>query len=88
MASTFGDLQKKSFVEEMTTLFYDREGDVLYITVGEAQAAVSRELDDDVLVRVNPDTGRVVGMTVLNFVSRFSDLANEHPLPVHMALSV
>ncbi len=74
--------------EEMTSLFYDREADVLYITIGEPQVAISRELENDVLVRVQPDTGKIVGMTVLNFVSRFSTLKNEQPLPVHMALSV
>jgi uncharacterized protein YuzE len=75
-------------MEEMTTLFYDREGDVLYITIGEPRPAISRELDNDVLLRVEPNTGKIVGMTVLNFASRFSDLEKEHPLPVHMALSV
>jgi len=75
-------------MEEMTTLFYDREGDVLYITIGEPQVAISQELEDDVLLRVQPETGRIVGMTVLNFTSRFSNLEAEHPLQVHMALSV
>lgn len=74
--------------EEMTSLFYDREADVLYITIGEPQVAISRELENDVLVRVQPDTGKIVGMTVLNFVSRFSTLKQEHPLPIHMALSI
>ncbi len=75
-------------MEEMTTLFYDREGDVLYITIGEPQVAISRELENDVLLRVHPETGKVVGMTVLNFVSRFSNQKQQQPLPVHMALSV
>lgn len=74
--------------EGITTLFYDREGDVLYITIGEPQAAISREMENDVLLRVQPETGKIVGMTVLNFASRFSNLQKEHPLPVHMALSI
>ena len=75
-------------MEEVTTMFYDKEGDVLYITIGKPQVAISRELENDVLLRVHPETGKVVGMTVLNFVSRFSNLKREQPLPVHMALSV
>ena len=75
-------------MDEVTTFFYDKEGDVLYITIGEPQVAVSRELDNDVLVRQEPQTGKIVGMTVLNFASRFSDLEKEQKLPVHMALTI
>lgn len=71
---------------KMTTMFYDREADVLYITVGEPQEAVSREMGNDVLLRVHPKTGKIVGLTVLNFVSRFSNLNQEQALPVKMEL--
>ncbi|TAH48862.1 MAG: DUF2283 domain-containing protein [Chloroflexota bacterium] len=70
----------------MTTIFYGREGDVLCITIGEPQAAISQEHENDVLLRVHPETGKIVGMTMLNFMSRFSNLAKEQPLPVHMEL--
>ncbi len=73
---------------EMTTLFYDKEGDVLYLTIGEPQEAVSREMGNDVLVRVHPETGKIIGMTILNFASRFSNMEQEQPLPVRMELSV
>ncbi len=73
---------------EVTTLFYDKEGDVLYLTIGEPQVAISREMGDDVLLRVHPETGKIVGMTILNFASRFSDLNREQPLPVQMELRV
>ena len=73
---------------EMTTIFYDKEGDVLYLTIGEPQEAVSREMGNDILLRVHPETGKILGLTVLNFVSRFSNLAHEQPLPVQMKLSV
>ncbi len=73
---------------EMTTLFYDKEGDVLYLTICEPQEAVSREMGNDVLVRVHPETGKIIGMTILNFASRFSNMKQEQPLPVRMELSV
>ncbi len=73
---------------EVTTIFYDREGDVLYLTIGDPTEAVSREMGDDVLVRVQPETEKIVGLTILNFASRFSNLAQEQPLPVKMELHV
>jgi len=68
---------------EITNLFYDREGDVLYLSVGEPQEAISKEIGEDILLRINPTTGKVVGITVLNFVSRFSDLDKQQELPVY-----
>ena len=67
---------------EMTTMFYDREADVLYLTLGQPQEAISREMGDDVLLRVHPQTGEVVGLTVLNFASRFGDSHKAQSLPV------
>jgi uncharacterized protein YuzE len=54
----------------MMQLAYDREADVLYLSVGEPRTAVSREVGDDVLLRVDPQTGEVVGLTVLNLSVR------------------
>jgi len=68
---------------KMTNLFYDREGDVLYLSIGEPQEAISKEIGDDILLRVHPSTGEVVGITVLNFASRFSDLAHPQTLPLY-----
>lgn len=73
-------------MEKMTTIFYDRESDVMYLTIGKPQEAISRELGNDILLRVLPETGEVVGLTVLNFVTRFSNLAKEQTLPVQMEL--
>lgn len=73
---------------KVTIIFYDSEADVLYLTMGEPQEAISREIGNDVLLRVLPISGEVVGLTMLNFVSRFSNIAREQPLPVQMELSV
>lgn len=53
-------------------IFYDDEGDVLYLSVGDPRPAVSEEPGDDVLLRHDVETGEVVGLTVLNFSARFS----------------
>ncbi len=71
---------------EMTNIFYDKEGDVLYLSVGEPREAISEEMDNDVLLRVDPATGDVVGLTILNLASRFSELARPQPLPVSLNL--
>ena len=51
-------------------LAYDREADVLYLSVGEPRPAISREIGDNVLLRVDSDSGAVVGLTVLNLSTR------------------
>lgn len=73
-------------MDKMMQLFYDKEGDVLYLSVGDPRPALSEEVGDDVLVRVDRETGEVVGLTVLNFSTRFSSLKSPHILPVEIAL--
>ncbi|RPJ01202.1 MAG: DUF2283 domain-containing protein [Chloroflexi bacterium] len=71
---------------KMTQVFYDTEGDVLYLSIGEPRPAVSQELGDDVLLRVDPETGDIVGLTVLNLSSRFGSVQLPQSLPVEMDL--
>jgi uncharacterized protein YuzE len=56
--------------EHLMQLAYDQEADVLYLSVGEARPAISREIGDDVILRVDAETGAVVGMTILNLSTR------------------
>jgi uncharacterized protein YuzE len=63
-------------------LTYDREADVLYISIGAPRRAVSREIGDDVLLRVDPDTGKIVGLTVLNLSTR----EDQEKLPLTLEL--
>ena len=67
---------------DMMQLSYDQDADVLYITIGTPRRAVSREIGDDVLLRVDPDTQEVVGLTVLNLSTRGS----LDTLPLHIDL--
>lgn len=69
-------------MDKMTQLFYDKVGDVLYLSVGEPRSAISREIGDDVLLRVDLDTEEVGGVTILNLSSRFSSLDNPQSLPL------
>ncbi|MDY6774095.1 MAG: DUF2283 domain-containing protein [Candidatus Nanohaloarchaea archaeon] len=47
------------------SMSYDEEGDVLYICFSDEEA-VGSHLNDNVLVRENPETGEVVGITVMH----------------------
>ncbi len=50
---------------------YDREADILYIdTVPPYALQESEELDDDVIARMNPDTGDIENLEVLFFSTR------------------
>jgi uncharacterized protein YuzE len=53
------------------SFFFDEEGDVLDITIGEPRKAVAKELKNDVAVRVDPKSGEIVGIVILNFMKRF-----------------
>ena len=44
---------------------YDENADVLYLTFDKAEPAICFEKNIPVLVRYNPDTNRVSGITIL-----------------------
>lgn len=73
-------------MDKVTQLFYDAEGDVLYLSIGEPRPAILQEVGDDVLLRIDPDTGEIVGLTVLNLSSRFGSAQLPQSLPVEMDL--
>jgi uncharacterized protein YuzE len=68
----------------MTQLYYDREGDVLYLTFGEPRPAVSEEVEEDVLVRVDSTSGEVVGLTILNLSARFGSIDAPQTIPLNL----
>lgn len=51
-------------------IHYDREGDMLEIRVGEPTASYMEEIGDDMLKRIDEKTGKVLGITILNFTKR------------------
>lgn len=48
------------------TCDYDENVDVLYLTFDDAEPAICYEKEIPVLVRYNPGTDRVSGITILN----------------------
>lgn len=53
---------------------YDRDADVLYVSVGSPRAASTEELDFGVLLRRDTATGEIVGVTVLDYAEHFRRL--------------
>ena len=51
---------------------YDREGDVLDISIGDPREAISNEIEDDVFVRIDPVSREVIGFSILNFQKKIN----------------
>ena len=64
-------------VQQELTISYDPKADVLYCSFGLPQEAISEETDDGVIVRKHPDTGEIVGSTVVDFSRRFQERPGE-----------
>lgn len=62
--------------------FFDKDGDVLDIAIGEPKGAISKEIGSDILMRIDPKTKEIVGFTILNFEKRFEHLNKSETLPI------
>jgi uncharacterized protein YuzE len=51
---------------------YDREADVAYLSFGNPRNSITEELDEHVLVRRDPKTREITGLTITNFNEYFS----------------
>lgn len=69
-------------MEKELILSYDKLGDILDIHIGKPKPAISREIEDDFFVRLDPKTGKVVGFSILNFTAWFKDSKGSKSLPI------
>lgn len=68
--------------------YYDTEADVLYFSEGRPSSRVkTRETSDDVVLRLHPRSGKVVGFTILNFARRLRRKHSAVRLPVGVELT-
>ena len=51
---------------------YDKKRDVLYVSIGEPQEAISTEIEDGIFLNRNPKTKKIVGFTIINFQKKFT----------------
>lgn len=75
---------------EKVEVSYDRESDVLYLSIGKPRPAVTRGETNGLLVRADPQTHQVVGLTVLDYEKKFRQLDDiswieKHSLPDEIA---
>ncbi len=52
---------------------YDREADVLYLSVGSPRPAVGVDVGEGLVVRYDETTGEIVGLTVTDLMGRLSE---------------
>jgi len=52
---------------------YDREADVVYMSFGKPRKAISEEIDPYVIIRRDPETKEIVGITITNFIKYFEE---------------
>ncbi len=63
---------------------YDRQADVLYLSVEKPQRAKTIEMEDDFILRMHPKTRAVIGITIIDFSKHFPQLKPTHfKLPVN-----
>jgi len=70
---------------------YHRKEDILYVTLGGSDSALCIEQGNGFLVRIDPESGEVVGFTVIDFSLRAAErvavpVYAEFALPQEVAL--
>jgi uncharacterized protein YuzE len=56
---------------------YDKEADVLYISFGQPQKAEGIDIGNGIIVRVLPETDKVVGLTIIKPFELSKRIKNE-----------
>ena len=66
-----GEERGGSVEKNQIVMSYDREADVVYTSFGKPMKSVSEEIDPYVVVRRNPKTKEILGITITNFTKYF-----------------
>lgn len=57
--------------KDRIVMSYDKDADTVYISFGKPRKAISEEVDPYVIVRRDPKTKEMVGITITNFSKYF-----------------
>lgn len=74
-------------MEKTIRFFYDKDSDVMDISLGKPKVAISEEVDDDIVIRVDPKSREIVGFTIINFVNVFLKRFATKEKPIELTLS-
>ena len=74
-------------MEEKLSFYYDKDGDVLDISVGKPKKAISEEIGEDFFIRRDMKTKKIVGFMMLNFEKRFKKLGKKETVPIKAVFS-
>lgn len=69
-------------MEKELRFSYDQEGDILEIFKGKPKEAISKDVGDDIWIKVDPETEEILGFTILGFTKRFSQKGLLKKIPV------
>jgi len=73
-------------MEKALTLRYDAVGDILYVDTCPPYAdQESEELDNEIIARLNPDSGAIENLEILFFSRRSGE---SFPLPINTKLEL
>ena len=62
------DLTERLFSEGVT-ISYDKDGDTLFITIGDPREAITEQIVDSLFYRIEPVTLKVIGCIIIGFES-------------------
>jgi uncharacterized protein YuzE len=74
-------------MEKTIMLFYDKDNDIMDISFGKPKVAISEEVDEDIVVRIDPNSREILGFTIINFVNVFLKRFAPKEKPIELTLS-
>jgi len=69
-------------MEKALNFGYDKEGDILDISLGRPKKAISEEVSEDIFIRLEPKTKKILGFMILNFEKKFDRTHKIETLPI------
>jgi len=74
-------------MEKTIMFFYDKGNDIMDISFGKPKVAISEEVDEDIVVRIDPNSREILGFTIINFASVFLKRFIAREKPIELTLS-
>ncbi|MBI5033505.1 MAG: DUF2283 domain-containing protein [Chloroflexi bacterium] len=73
-------------MDKKMRLLYDREAEVLYISIGHPEFTDYEQVGENLILRHDPKTGRIVGFTIIDFAARFAQKESPLSVPINATL--